>query len=717
MKLCMGCMTNIEDNCTTCPHCGYDETTLRQESYYLDPGTVVGGKYIVGRVIRYGGYTVTYLGMDAEHNRKVFVKEYLPSDFSTRAEGETEVTIFSGDALEQFEQGLTTFLNEANRRLTERDRELIGNAVEGIAKVYDCVAENDTGYVISEYVEGETLQQILDDGKVFSAEEAKAFIVKILTGLCQVHPLDIIHCDISPETIVVTAEGEIKLMDFGATRYVTTANSKSLAIILKQGYAPEEQYRSRGVRGPWTDVYALGAVMYRMITGKVPVESVDRALFDELKTPTQLGISIPQNIENAMMNALNVYQKDRTPSAQVFLEELNSAQVKRIHVKNKKNDVGKFPKWAKGLVAVLACVIVGVGGVVTYQKMTDTIDTGDSTEVRAANIIGKTYGNAEELVKKDGVSLKVNAVMYDPNQEDEIISVQNPVSGRTLGKEKKILCSLVTSKRCNYGTVAENMNGNVDSLAAYLKLSSDKCKEATEGLGEDAVDSNRQNYRDVYGITVKGKFISAKEIRGQKKDTFFTLKDVDAIYYYVSPYFKDVMKNFRGRYINSVKLAKYRGKKFIGKETPSYNAAYVSLDSAKGVGYIVNQNIAAGQTFDDSKTSELPFDTVYKLVSWSGKSPAAVKSALKDISYSYDVTIKGPESNAVITNVYALVDGKPEKVFKKDGKYKIVIETKANATPVPQATSVPKQRDSQPAKPKTTPKPDSASKDVDTVMN
>lgn len=106
MKLCMGCMTNIEDNCTTCPHCGYDETTLRQESYYLDPGTVVGGKYIVGRVIRYGGYTVTYLGMDAEHNRKVFVK-YLPSDFQP-AQKETSYDLL-GDALEQFEQGLTIF--------------------------------------------------------------------------------------------------------------------------------------------------------------------------------------------------------------------------------------------------------------------------------------------------------------------------------------------------------------------------------------------------------------------------------------------------------------------------------------------------------------------------------------------------------------------------------------------------------------------------------
>lgn len=119
----------------------------------------------------------------------------------------------------------------------------------------------------------------------------------------------------------------------------------------------------------------------------MPVESVDRALLDELKTSNAVRNLHSAKYRECDDEALNVYQKDRTPSAQVFLEELNSAQVKRIHVKNKKNDVGKFPKWAKGLVAVLACVIVGVGGVVTYQKMTDTIDTGDSTEVRAANIM------------------------------------------------------------------------------------------------------------------------------------------------------------------------------------------------------------------------------------------------------------------------------------------------------------------------------------------
>ena len=92
MKLCMGCMNEIEDHLSTCPYCGFNETALRQESYYLDPGTIIGGKYIVGRVLNYGGHTVSYMGMDAEKNRKVIVQEYLPSDISTRSEGEKEVT-------------------------------------------------------------------------------------------------------------------------------------------------------------------------------------------------------------------------------------------------------------------------------------------------------------------------------------------------------------------------------------------------------------------------------------------------------------------------------------------------------------------------------------------------------------------------------------------------------------------------------------------------
>lgn len=362
MKYCMGCMMEMEEHLQVCPHCGYDEGNAVQESYYLTPGTVIGGKYIVGKALKYGGYTVKYIGLDAEHDRRVMIGEYLPSDFSTRSQGESMVTIYSGDALDQFQQGLVTFLNEGNRIQQLGD-------MPGIARVYDCIAENDTGYVISEYLEGRTLKEVLDAGKVFQPKEAASLICSILKGLSRLHPQDIIHCDIAPETIMLTTDRKVKLLDFGATRYVTTANSKSLAIILKQGYAPEEQYRSQGQRGPWTDVYALGAVMYRMITGKVPTESVERALEDDLQEPSKLGIAMHPSMENALMNALNVYQKDRTPSAEAFYRELTSKNTQRVKVKQRKRETGKLPVWAKGLVAIAACGLIAGGAVLVHQGM------------------------------------------------------------------------------------------------------------------------------------------------------------------------------------------------------------------------------------------------------------------------------------------------------------------------------------------------------------
>ena len=257
MKLCMGCMNQIEDGQITCPICGYNEKELVQETYYLAPGTVIGNKYIAGRVLEYGGYSVTYLGYDGEKNQKVTIREYLPSDFSTRAKDELDVTIYSGDAYEQFTEGLTTFLNEGNSVEKIPD-------IQGIAKVYDCFSENETGYIIGEYLEGETLKEIFDTGKKYDVSEAKEIIISILQGLKELHASGVIHYDICPDNVVITTAGETKLINFGATKYSTTSNSKSLAIILKPGYAPEEQYRSQGEKGPWSDVYATAALMYRM---------------------------------------------------------------------------------------------------------------------------------------------------------------------------------------------------------------------------------------------------------------------------------------------------------------------------------------------------------------------------------------------------------------------------------------------------------------------
>ena len=336
MKLCMGCMNEIEDQYQRCPLCGYDETTLDQESYYLDPGTVIGGRYIAGRVLDYGGYCVTYLGWDAEHSRKAVIREYLPSDFSTRAKGDTEVTIYSGDALEQYEEGLSTFLNEGNtiEHLTD---------LKGIARVYDCIAENETGYIVHEYLEGQSLKEILETGKKYEFSEAMEILHPLLDGLAQIHEHQVMHYDISPENVMITQAGEVKLINFGATKYSTSSNSKSLAIILKPGYAPEEQYRSMGEKGPWSDVYASAALMYRMLTGAVPEESVERAMIDNLKAPSEFGVSLSKASENAILNALNVFRENRTASAEQFLKE------RHRNLQEKKNKTGdrKVPGMGK----------------------------------------------------------------------------------------------------------------------------------------------------------------------------------------------------------------------------------------------------------------------------------------------------------------------------------------------------------------------------------
>lgn len=646
MKLCMGCMNEIEDHLSTCPYCGFNETALRQESYYLDPGTIIGGKYIVGRVLSYGGHTVSYMGMDAEKNRKVIVKEYLPSDFSTRSEGEKEVTIYSGDGQQQFEQGLTNFLNEANRIQHLQN-------INGIAKVYDCISENETGYVISEYVEGHTLKEILENGKRYSAEEAANFIRKILQGLVEVHRMDIVHCDISPETIMITNSGDIKLTDFGATRYVTTANSKSLSIILKRGFAPEEQYRSKGVRGPWTDVYALGAVMYYMITGTIPQESVERALSDDLKEPSKLGISIPKNIENALMNALNVYQKDRTPSAEAFLAELNSREVKRIKVKHQKNKIGKIPVWAKALVAGLACVVVA-GGVYIVRNTRNSSTAISADTIVMADLTGKTeeeVQNYVESLKKQGLEVeykedgtvfnldkpsdtvakqtpKVGETLYDPQKESDIEENQTE---QTQENKVEIHVSWNSQTQLHYSDL--NNMGNAYAMAKALKIDT---KDKDHFIPEE---KGGENYYDLISIEMSGTVIKVADLRddsNQSQELTYNKNDVKIHYYETDFLYWDNLPDFVGkkekeidkqpayRYINETETKKI-GRKSLKKSGVVDDQYYaISGDEENGYekGEVVYQNIDPGETYDESNPTgddTLKLKVIGNILDYNGK--------------------------------------------------------------------------------------------------
>jgi serine/threonine protein kinase len=288
---------------------------------YLPKGTLLLNRYAVERVIGQGGFGITYLAQDIVLNVPVAVKEYLPRQLATRAEGATHVSVFSGEAREHFHFGLKKFLEEA------RSVARFANH-PNIVSARDYFEANGTAYMVMEYIEGVTFKQFLDQkGGRIPFDLAKRIMLPVMDALGQVHNAGLLHRDISPDNIYLTADGQVKLLDFGAARQQAGEHSRSLSVILKAGYAPEEQYRSRGRQGAWTDVYAVAATLYRAITGLTPPEALDRKEEDTLQPPSRLGTVISPSEEQALLKALAVSAPHRFQSMREFQEALQTGIV------------------------------------------------------------------------------------------------------------------------------------------------------------------------------------------------------------------------------------------------------------------------------------------------------------------------------------------------------------------------------------------------------
>ena len=233
-------------------------------------------------------------------------------------------------------------------------------------------------------------------------DEALNIALPLISALKEVHKVGILHRDIAPDNVFLTKDGEVRLIDFGASRFATTTHSKSLSVIIKQGYAPEEQYRSKGDQGPWTDVYALAATMYKMITGITPDDAIERAVRDEVKEPSKVGVKLPKNVETAIMNALNIKIENRTQNMEQFETELLSeSEVTRIIEKIKRDDVGKWPLWAKILVPSLASiamlfVVLILTGVIQFEALTSKVYSMATGLTKVPNVINITETEAKD---------------------------------------------------------------------------------------------------------------------------------------------------------------------------------------------------------------------------------------------------------------------------------------------------------------------------------
>lgn len=438
------------DEFEICPHCGYVVGTHAEEAIHIEPGALLYDRYIVGKVLGYGGFGVTYLGWDGKLEQKVAIKEYLPGEFSTRMPGQSQVTIFNGEKSEQFHDGLKKFVQEA-KHLAKFQNE------QGIVKIFDSFEENDTAYIIMEYLDGETLTEYLRREKTIPEDVAVAMLVPVMESLQVVHEAGLLHRDIAPDNIFLTKSGEVKLIDFGASRYATTSHSRSLTVIIKPGYSPEEQYRSRGDQGPHTDVYAIAATLYKMITGKTPPDAMERRAKyenqnkDILEEPHKINKKISLNRENAILNAMNVRIEDRTPDVAAFIKDLNAdPPVKRVYGKIKKIDLYAWPLWVKIFVPSLLSVILIFGamllsGVIKFSNFTEEIVIPD-------NIV--TVPDVEGLYKDEALKLILNGQLLastDGSVESEYIPagkiiLQTPVGGSYMDINSTVLLMISSGK-------------------------------------------------------------------------------------------------------------------------------------------------------------------------------------------------------------------------------------------------------------------------------
>lgn len=309
---------------------------MEKNSYSLQRNTGLIGRYVIQEVLGQGGFGITYLGIDKLYGNKVAIKEYYPQKIAMRkAQYEDVVTVTSIEEKNNYDKGKKRFLDEA--QVMARF-----NKNEGIVKILDFFEANNTAYIVMEYLEGITLKQYLGKYGVLQFRNLIEMMLPLLEALIEIHSQGLIHRDISPDNIMVQHNSKLKLMDFGAARDYTESGNKSLTVILKPGYAPPEQYQTHGVQGPWTDIYALCATIYKCLTGITPPDAIARVMDDKFKEPDQLDGKLSPDIKKILWKGMNIFPEERYQDIVEFGEDVCDAlfipeENKKLDLDNEKN--------------------------------------------------------------------------------------------------------------------------------------------------------------------------------------------------------------------------------------------------------------------------------------------------------------------------------------------------------------------------------------------
>lgn len=360
MKRCFVCFKEYDDTYQVCPHCGSVEIKRPKEPIHLVPGTVLSDRYILGQSVGSGGFGIVYIAWDLKLETVVAVKEFFASRLVTRAEGLKNL-IITKKSIEEFEYRKVRFLAEA------RNMAKFGSH-RSIPNVFEFFEENNTAYIVMEMLQGVALNDYLNqsDGKI-DVDFALMIANEVGNALKSLHQQNIIHRDVAPDNIYICSgkEIKIKLMDLGAAK-LADSTDEVIDIILKPGYSPTEQYDNSKNIGPWTDIYALGATMYVMLTVVKPDESTNRKIKDELVPPHLLNPEVSENLSNAIMKAMAVDKHMRFKTVQEFLSAINGERkILSLAKEKKRRNLKRF------IGIAFASLVLIIGGIFVYDTFVD----------------------------------------------------------------------------------------------------------------------------------------------------------------------------------------------------------------------------------------------------------------------------------------------------------------------------------------------------------
>ena len=533
-KLCLRCMRKIGGS-NYCPYCR-NENSEPQKSPYLPLKTVVGGKYLVGKLVDSNSEGSTYYAFDYERKTPVTLRELFPKGVLSR--GENNYCLVNVGKVSEFVD-----IKDEFKKLWKSIAEVEG--FNALIPVYDIIEDLGTVYVVTEYLgEGKILREYLLENEqgYISWDEARVLFMPVLSALSELHSKGVVHGGISPTTLVVDKNGRLRITGYSISAVRRQKSNMESEIF--DGYAAVEQYGFSGELSPCTDIYAFAAVLYRALIGSTPMSAASRLTNDKLMIPGKFAEQLPAYVINALVNALQILPEDRTQTAEQLRDEVSASPVAAgtaaevyssmyaSHEVEEDDDVvledalaeeteeenapdsGKLKKStiAAFVISVVICLailvvaLVGIKGFsdkpddeTTTEATTNEETTAEATEGGVVSInIPNFRGKAYEDIKNDETykQVLIFKTEYIDSSEDKGVIVKQDVPAGTM--VSSLNPRIIVISVSNGLEVPDVVGSTMRDAVKELKKAGFKNVEAVVGNVADSADESQTVYSVVY---------------------------------------------------------------------------------------------------------------------------------------------------------------------------------------------------------------------------